>query len=84
MLGLKYVWVLNSCQNVKVLFLQGYTGFMYFRKYDKVKNMRPDAYRKVLNIPGFWMCPMQYRVTVQIAVKVSRQRLIEDTLKNFR
>ena len=53
MLGLKYVWVLNSCQNVKVLFLQGYTGFMYFRKYDKVKNMRPDTYRKVLNIPGF-------------------------------
>ena len=62
MLGLKYVWVLSSCQNVKVLFLQGCTGFMYFRKHDRVKNMQRDTYRKVLNIPGFRICLMQYRV----------------------
>ena len=40
---------------------QGYTRFTYFRKYDRVLNMRQDViwkgsgYSRIPNMPGFWI-----------------------------
>ena len=36
-------WIFQVCQYARVLSFQGYTGFTYFRKYDKVLSMRRDS-----------------------------------------
>ena len=43
--GLKYVRILiiPDCQYARVLNFQGYTGFKYFRKYDRVLSWRRNA-----------------------------------------
>ena len=43
MTGFKYVRVLNITGLSIVLNFQGYTGFSYFHKYDRVLNIRRDA-----------------------------------------
>ena len=43
-------WVFQDCQYARVLNFQGYTGFTYFRKCDRVLNMRWDAITE-----GFWI-----------------------------
>ena len=35
--------IFHNCQYASVLNSQGYTGFTYFRKYDRVLNRRQDA-----------------------------------------
>ena len=35
--------MLQYCQNASFLNFQGYTGFTYFRKYDRVGKMRRDS-----------------------------------------
>ena len=47
----------------RLLNLQAYTGFAYFRKYDRVLNMRQDAikegfskYTRISNMLGFCIC----------------------------
>ena len=68
-LALKYVqfWIFQDCQYVKVLNFQGYTGFTYFCKYDriiemqlwkgseysKIPNMLCFCIHKVLNMPEY-------------------------------
>ena len=49
-LNLSGVWIFYDCQYARVLNFQDYTGFTYFRKYDKVLNMRWNAI-----IERFWI-----------------------------
>ena len=55
MSGFRYVGVLNipGLSICQVLNFQGYTEFNYFRKYDRVLNIREDLIMEgFLNIPG--------------------------------
>ena len=36
-------WMLQDCRYARVLNIQGYVGFTYICKYDKVLNMRLDT-----------------------------------------
>ena len=47
------LWMFHDCQYARVLNFEGYTGFTYFHKYDKVLNKCRNAIIKELNIPGF-------------------------------
>ena len=43
-------WVFQDCHYARLLNLQGYTWFTYFRKYERVLNMHWDAI-----MGGFWI-----------------------------
>ena len=43
-------WIFQDFQYARVHNFQGYTGLTYFRKYDRVLNMRRDAIMQ-----GFWI-----------------------------
>ena len=58
--------IFQDCQYVTVLNFQGYTGFTYFRKYERVLNIRRDAimeafYSRIPNIPGYCICKRRAR-----------------------